>query len=762
MFSTHRRGSHGLRAVACAVATVAALPVATAQQSSEPNAAVLEEVVVTAQKREERLQDVPVSITALSGDQLISLKLNSGTDIAKYTPNLRISNAGNEDQPKISIRGLSQFDFNLNASSPTGVFYDEVYIASQFLGGPQIYDMQRLEVLRGPQGTLFGKNTVGGAVDYITRTPGFGGETNAYLAGEAGSNSYYRAEGATDIPLIEGKLAARLAFNTSQSDGWVKNVNPDASARDLSSINNHAFRGTLAYKNEGFDATLRLWMTRSSPTAIGIIAQGTCPANCLTIPPLGLFAPTTPGTEISGVNPRINPFTGAPMDLHEGAYDRSGSIKVEGDGTYLTLNDTFGDYTFTSVSSYLSGDFKNLVDGDGSIVNLFTLDFYARTKEYSQDLRITSHLAGRFNFIAGVYYFHDEVEPSTTTRFGSVLRVLQPNGAPPTTYEQTRSSVAAYVDGTYSFTSRAEMFLGVRETREKGDIENFVAGGAAPIAVGYKETEPSGRAGMRFRVSDDLMLYGQYSRGYRSSALNGNAGCASELNIAKPEFLNSFELGLKSQWLERRLTFNTALFYYNFSNQQFRAPASGISPCPGSANPIGTALLNAAKSRIYGIEIESLARVTPNFTVMVGLGALDSEYKDLILADTINGGMADLSGNELLEAPPYTANVALDYSVPFERFKLGLHADANWTGKQYFTAFNDIQPYGGDVAAAHWESNARISLGSVDGKYDFGIWGKNLNDNEARTFSVNPAAFGIRFTTIPYPRRYGADFRWNF
>jgi iron complex outermembrane receptor protein len=760
MSVTHRRATHTVLALtAIAAASSAATPVRAESQEE----GILEEIVVTAQKRAERLQDVPLSITALSADQLISLKLNSGTDVAKYTPNLRISNAGNEDQPKISIRGLSQFDFNLNASSPTGVFYDEVYIASQFLGGPQIYDMQRLEVLRGPQGTLFGKNTVAGAIDFITRAPAFDGENNAYLSGEAGSNTYYRAEGATDVHLIDGKFAARIAFNASQSDGWVKNVNPDASARDLSSINNHAFRGTFAYKNEdGFDATLRLWTTRSSPTAIGIIAQGTCPAHCLNIPPLGIIAPTTPGTEISGVNPRINPFTGQPMDLHEGAYDRSGSISVKGNGTYLTMNKTVGDYTLTSVSSFLSGDFKNLVDGDGSIRNLFTLDFYAKTKEYSQDLRLTSHLTGRFNYIAGLYYFHDEVDPSTTARFGDVLRVLQPNGAPPTTYQQTRTSIAAYVDGTFSLTSQAEFYVGVRETREKGDIDDFVAGGAAPLSVGYKETEPSGRAGLRFRATDDLMFYGQYSRGYRSSALNGNAGYASELNIAKPEFLNAFELGMKSQWRERRITLNTSLFYYDFSNQQFRAPATGVSPCPGSANPIGTVLLNAAKSRIYGVEVESLARVTKDFTVMVGIGALDSKYKDLVLADTINGGMADLSGNHLLEAPPYTANLALDYSIPFERLKLGLHTDANWTGKQYFTAFNNTPPYDGDVAEAHWESNARISFGTTDGKFDFGIWGKNLNNNEARTFSVNPAAFGIRFTTIPYTRRYGADFRWNF
>ncbi|MEO8314117.1 MAG: TonB-dependent receptor [Pseudomonadota bacterium] len=721
----------------------------------------LEEVMVTALKREQRLQDVPVSITALSSDQLVAFKLNSGTDLQKYTPNLRISNAGNEDQPKISIRGVSQFDFNLNASSPTGVFYDEVYVASQFLGGPQIYDMQRIEVLRGPQGTLFGKNTTAGAVDYITRAPSFNGEPDAYVGGEAGSNDYYRLEGARDFTLIDDKLAVRVAFNASHSDGWVKNVNRDASARDLSSIENHSFRMVTAYRNEDFDATLRLWATRSSPTAIGIIGSGTCPAYCLNIPPLGI-TPTAPGTQISGINPRLNPYTGEEMGVREAAFDRSGSIRVKGNGSYLTMNRTFGDITLTSVSSYLQGDFTNLVDGDGSIRNLFTLDFYAKTKEYSQDLRLTTQFAGPFNVIGGVYYFHDEVDPSTTARFGDVLQVLQPGGALPTTYEQTRSSVAAYIDGTYKLSEKAELFLGARLTHEKGDINDFVVGGGAPLSLGYKETEPSGRAGLRYKVTDDVMVYGQYSRGYRSSALNGNAGCAAELNVAKPEFLNSFEVGLKSEWLDRRVMFNTSAFYYSFSDQQFRGPVTGASPCPGSPNPLGTVLLNAAKSQILGLEAETVAKVSQNFMVMLGVGLLDSKYKKLMLADTNNGGVADLSGNKLLEAPPYSVTLAFDYSIPLQSTKLGLRADSSWTGKQYFTAFNNTVPYDLTVSPSHWEANARIYLSSQDGKFDVGVWGKNLNNQDSLTFAANPAAFGILFTTVPYPRRYGVDFRWNF
>ncbi len=718
----------------------------------------LQEVIVTAQKRSERLQDVPVSVTALSSDQIDSYKLNSGTDIAQLAPNLRVSVAGNEDQPKFSIRGLSQFDTNLNASSPTGVFYDEVYVASQFLGGPQIFDLQQVEVLRGPQGTLFGKNTSAGLIDFISRAPSLSGNNPSYFSVEAGNNNYYHAQGATDIPLVDQTLAARVAFNASESNGWVKNVNPNSTSRDLSSIDNHAIRASLAYGHEDFDATLRLWMTRSDPTAIGIIAYGTCPKYCLTIP--GLLPPTPAGTEVSGLNPRLNPMTGQPLTVNEGDFSRTGNIDLAANGTYLTLNQKLGDYTLTSVSSYLNGNFKNQVDGDGSSVPLFYLDFYAKTEEISEDLHVTTRFNGPFNFIAGAYYFHDRVEPSTTVTFGNVLSFFGPPSA--TSFTQLRTSIAGYADGTYSLTDKAEVYLGVRETHEKGEADNFVVGTAPPIGVSYSETEPTGRFGARYKVTDDMMAYAQYSRGYRSSAINGSAGCEDELqHIAKPEFLNAYELGLKTEWLDRRFIANGAIFYYDFTDQQFRNPVQGSVGC-NAQNPLATQLINAAKSRLYGLEIDSLARLSQNFTATMGFGLISSEYKQLSLYDSDNNVTRNLSGNHLLEAPPYTANLALDYTIPTDKVSIVFHSDANWTGKEYFTAFNDIAPYNRDVAPAHWESNARMAIRSANGKYEFGLWGKNLNNNQAATFSVSPATFGVQFTTIPYPRRYGADFKYNF
>jgi iron complex outermembrane receptor protein len=746
------------RCIATCLVAGNAVSVATVQAQQEG----LEEVIVTAQKREERLQEVPISVTVLSADQIAALKLNSGTDVARHTPNLRASVAGNEDQPKFSIRGLSQFDFNLNASSPTGVFYDEVYVASQFLGGPQIFDLARVEVLRGPQGTLFGKNTTAGALDFITRTPNLDGSADASVTAEAGENNYYRVQGGFDIPMIEDTLGARVAFNASKSDGWVENINPSPSATDLSSIDNHALRFTLAYRNENFDATARFWSTRSSPSAIGIISTGLCPS----LRPNGTprcIIPMPPGTNVAGVNPRISPYTGEALDIREGAFDRSGTIGVEGDGAYATLNYSFGNLTLTSVTSHLSGEFHNLVDGDGSIAPLFALDFFTATSERSQDLRLTSNYDGPFNFIVGLYYFKDVVEPTTTVHFGPPL-VFIPSST--TSYTQTRRSHAVYADINYAFTEKTELYAGLRQTDEEGAAERFtirlLSGPVTlpPTTVAYDETEPTGRIGVRHRFSDDVMGYAQYVKGYRSSAINGSAGCAQELNVANPEFLDSLEFGLKSQFRDRRVLLNTSLFYYDFTDQQFRNPAPGTTACAPN-NPLATLLVNAAKARLYGLEVETIARVSDSLNLTVGVGLLESEYKELSLVDP-DGIVRNLAGNKLLEAAPYTVNLALDYTFTLSKGDLVVHGDASWIGKEYFTAFNGAPPNDINVAAANWESSARVAYRGNDGKYEIGLWGKNLNDNDSRQWSVSPFPFGIQFTTVPYPQRFGVDFRWNF
>lgn len=716
------------------VAVLVAGQDAASAQQAVPNApsgaATPDEIIVTAQKRAQNLQDVPIAITAIDGNTLGGLQMSSGTEIARQTPNLSVSVLGNEDQPKFSIRGISQSEFNLNAASPTGIFYDEVFVRASFLGGAQLFDMDRVEVLRGPQGTLFGKETVGGAVSFITRAPEF--EDGGYVNGEFGNNSYFQVQGAANAVLVDDRLAARVAFNFAKSDGFVKNLLPGG--RDKSDIDKRAARLSFKYRDDaGFDATLRVNFTRSSPEAVGTIVYGFLPGN----------------TNAFGFNPRTDPATGRALGPREGFYDRQGRIRVRGDGVYLTLNKDLGDVTLTSISSYLKGYFLNEVDGDGSAANLLALDFQARTKEYSQDLRLSTQFDGPFNIIAGVFFFRDNLENNfRVTQFDDAFVANQ-------SYRQERTSYAAYADGSFDFSDRLSAYAGIRLTSDEGKLRNFqsivnIPGLGIPLTnLRYKETEPSGRIGLRYKATDDVMAYAQYSRGYRSSAFNGGAvAFPGDLNVASPEFLDAYEVGLKTKLFDRRLTLNLSAFHYKFRDQQFINTISLTQQ----------QLVNAGRSRINGLEAEIVARVSPELRVSAGLGFLDGKYKEL----TLNG--IDLAGNRLIEAPKFSGNVAVDYVRPIGNgTELLLHGDAMHKSSQFFTAFNDTTyPQSLARAGGFEEYNARAAVRFQNGKYEFGLWGKNLSKNSVRTGSGPDLNTGIIFSTNPYPRRYGIDFEVKF
>jgi iron complex outermembrane receptor protein len=708
---------------------------------------VLDEVVVSAQKRQENLQDVPVSVTALTGEQLQALQVTSGTEVAKQTPNLRVSNLGNEDQPKFSMRGIATPDFNLNTTSPTGIFYDEVYVASQFLGGPQIFDLERIEVLRGPQGTLFGKNTTGGAVSFVTRAPSH--ESEGHVSVQTGNNNYFHAQGAFNMPLVDEKLATRIAFNTSKSDGWIKNHNPVG--QDLSSINNYALRWSFLYEpTENFDATLRLTHSRSNPTNIGVINYGTAPND------LNAF----------GVNPRKHPTTGQDFNAWEGYYDRvGGEIKADGDGGILTLNQQMGDLTLTSITSFVEGDFKNNVDADGSIASLIHIDFYAQTEEFGQDLRLSSQYDGPFNFIVGLYYFSDKTAIQTDYfMFGNAFN-------PEQSYRQSRTSYAAYADVTYDFTPAWTVYGGVRWTDDHGEINDFkvVVGSTTSTAPPerYDDAAPTGRLGIRHKFSDDVMGYAQYARGYRSSTFNGSALSPADFNVADPEYLDSFEVGLKSQLLDQRLQVNSSAFYYKYTDQQF-------------VNAITLAqsrMVNAGEATLYGIEFEVAAQITEGLRATAGLALLHTNYDELYLSRNPVAGQDcpnptpgttlctyDLAGNELIEAPDRSFNLALDYSLPVAGGHIGFHADGVYMGSMYYTPWNDLPPSNLSVTPSQWEANARIAYLPTDGRFEIALWGKNLNENDVAAGQVgaDQSTFFQRFTVSPYPRRYGVEFNYSF
>jgi iron complex outermembrane receptor protein len=284
----------------------------------------------------------------------------------------------------------------------------------------------------------------------------------------------------------------------------------------------------------------------------------------------------------------------------------------------------------------------------------------------------------------------------------------------------------------------------VRYTRDEGRLTDFQVNPIIPVQADqhYNDGEPTGRIGLSTNLTPDVMVYGQYARGYRSSAINGGALTnPADLNVAHPEKLDAYEVGVKSQF-GRVLTLNASAFLYNFRDQQF-------------VNVVGIGtqqLVNAGRSRIKGLEIEAILRPMKSLRLSGGVGLLDSKYLELVL----NG--ADLAGNELIEAPRYTANLAADYSMPVRGYALSFHADATFVGKQFFLATNSPESQIGstrDVAA-------RIALGSPSGQYEFAVYGKNLTDNRVSTGVAIDPTTQTKFTTVPYPRRFGVEVSARF
>ena len=736
---------------AALTAILASPAFAQSETKTSTSSASIPEIIVTAQKRSQRLQDVPISVTAIGGDQLKTLQVDSGTEIARQAPNLRVSNLGNEDQPKFSIRGISTPDFNLNTTSPVGVFYDEVYLGAQWMGGPQTFDLERVEVLRGPQGTLFGKNTTAGAINFISRAPSFG-DTSGYISGEYGDNSYYHVGGAGETQLIQDKLAVRVAFNVTSSDGWVKNYYQSASAKNLSSIDNHAIRVTTSYRDsaDDFDATLRLFTSDSRPTNIGIIAYGLGPG----------------GVEGDGINPRINPYTGRPFNVHEGAYDHNGNIRAASDGGYLTMNKGLGsNFTATSITSYVNGQFDNTVDADGSYVPSFAIDFFAAQYEITQDLRVASHFKGPFNFILGGYYDADRVNIATNYFTGVPPAPAAPTiGVPLFTqnYAQRREQYAGYLDATYNITPSLQLFAGARWTHDHGEVNNFNTTVAAFIGapginvpfLEYNKSITTGRAGINYHFTPDLMVYAQWSRGYRSPAFNGGALIIGSLNIAKPEFLDNTEIGVKSEWFEHRLELNASAFHYSYKNQQFLVALT----LPGGVG-FNSSETNA-DARTWGGEIEMNAKPIANLSLTAGLGLLDAEYTSGTVPDAFNN-IIPIKGHQVIEAPRLTANMAADYTIPAsDETRFVIHGDVTHASSENFRASSEAA----SRSDGFWEANARVSFTDDAKHYELAFWMKNLTDNTVPTGIVyNPSTGNNeRFTTIPYPRRYGFEIAYHF
>lgn len=761
MIKTHRINRYPVKHL------VAALVAATGV-NAEIHAFEIEEVIVTAQKRSESTQEIPVAISAFTAEGMENMKMETANDIAAGVPNLQVSLPFGETQPIFSIRGQSMSDYNVNQSSPVGVYVDESYLGASFLQGIALFDLERVEVLRGPQGTLYGKNTTGGAINFISRGPSFEG-TQGNITLTLGDYGREHVNGAVETELVEEKLAVRAAYTYTETDGHHKNHFPGE--HDLASIDTWSGRLTLRYEGDSLDATLRYTAGESDGIASAPVSEGRIPT---------LIGNTDAVGALLGQTPRQGDW-----DAWEGSHNKSEPYSTDFDNVMLTVNWSLEDYTLTAITTYLEGQGLNQANTDGAPWRMLEIDWGSEVRQIAQDLRIASDFDGAFNFIAGVYYAKDVTDVSNAMEFFHLTDDLgiafdaantvltDPAGTGVTLlqdYTQKRESVALYFHSTYDLTDALALTTGLRYTEDKGNSKDFhtqlgdyernpvgdmiLPGSFADASAEFDDSEVTGKLGLDYQIHDDLMVYASYSRGYRSSALNGGAMFSpTEMVVADPETVDAYELGFKSALQEGRLQLNGALFYYDYSDQQF-VNFFGVQQL----------LVNGESSTIQGLELELVARVTESLTLNAGLGYLDTEFEELALTDTVNGGDIDLGGNELFNAPELNVNLALDYVIADSDYGVfRASASTVYTGEQWFSAYNDKIGYDQIKSDSSWLSNAKLSWDSADDKLSAALWVKNIENSDAAVYAVNAqSGFGYDYYTIGLPRRLGVDLSYRF
>jgi len=751
-----------------AVISLTLLSVAAAAQ--ENAVAELEEVVVTAQKRTESIQDVPVSITALSAKQLAEARIDDASALTAYVPNLQVSAPLGSSTPVFSLRGVSMSDYSLNQASPVASYVDEVYKGNIALFGVQLYDLERVEVLRGPQGTLYGKNSTGGAINFVTRHPDF--DTDGYVKVGVGNYNRTEAQGAFGGALVEDRLAGRIAFTYAKADGWFENLYPGG--RDLEGVDEYGVRASLLYKaTENLNVTLRLATSEQNPINYG--------------------AYTRPGE--SGVGGGVYSLFFDPVANPNTDYFRTGLDErqiesnfnpkrlIATDSAALTLDWELSDnYALTSITSWDEGEMLSPEDGDGSPLKVLEADYLApESKQLTQDLRITSSLDGRFNFIAGVYLANEKLTNATNLRFfndidvnfdGALDFLDCVDGLPlgceiGNSFEQERNTWALYFDSSYELTDSLKLRVGLRQTNDKAEIRdynsqlrgsdgvvlaNLIPGDPddvdATMAKEVSDDELTGKLGLDYTTENGTLLYASYSHGYRAGAFNSQAFFQpEELTIAGPEKLDAYEVGVKGQFAGGRVQLGGAAFIYKYKDQQFQDSVT-VNGVP----VIG--LQNTDQSTIKGLELELLAKPIDRLTVTAGLGLLNAKVDE----DVLQG--VDVSGNDLPLAPELTGTLAIVWEAPLnDALNLALRADGAYTAKQYFDLFN-TERIAND---AYTLLNARVAIRSADNHWEVAAWGRNLTDELYYTYGLDAMdSLGLDYFHLGAPRTYGVEASWRF
>jgi len=714
---------------------------------------VLEEIIVTAQKREENIQDVPIAITNMSGDRLTA-RFSGGEDImalASAAPGLHIESSNGRTSPRFYLRGLGNADFTQAASQPVSIVFDEVPMEKAVFKSFPLFDMADIEVIRGPQGTLFGRNTTAGIIKVDTRRPT--DEFEGYLNGTFGNLGTVNAEAAFGGPLIEDKLLARVSVMTQNRDDWVSNGFTGENDV-MGGFNNYAGRIQL------------MWTPTDTFSALFLHQQQNQDGNTATLFRANVFD--------TGSN-KFNSNYDRDMVWFDGGDNNP--TKMITSGTTLKLDWDFDNHTFTSITSYQNvSDRSARGDIDGGFGCLFTCSgpsgpastpFSAfnspfvvnidtgsdiLAQQFTQELRLASSLDGSLNYQVGVFYFDDEFDGNA-----------QAQSAGATSYTTTSTSHienttwAVFGQGSFDISDQLTLTAGARYTDDEKDATHVDFSGDVPtVPINLTDDNFSWDLALAYGVGDVGQMYGRVASGFRAPTIQDRIQDDVEVTTANSETIISYEVGYKALW--DRVRFNAAAFYYVIDDMQLVAVG-------GTSN--STSLLNAKEGVGYGIELEMDFAVTDNLFLSGGYGYNKTEVNDPTLSvpggplvtvlDPLDAnGFALIDGNPFQHAPEWTANFEIDYTLPLASGnELYLFSDWKFKGETNDFLYENIE----FTTDTQFEGGLKFGYRNIERNYDVGFFARNITDEENATGGID---FANNTGYDNQPRIWGIEASYRF
>ena len=696
--------------------------------AAQDSALQIEEIIVTAQKREQNLNDVSVAVTVFTGADIREQRLGQPIDLAAQTPNLNINETFGNTITNVSIRGLGLNDYAVNNNPAAGIYVDEVYLVSPAMLGFQLFDMERVEVLKGPQGTLYGRNTTAGAMRFISRKPTE--ELEGYLSADYGRYDHFLLEGALSGRIAEG-LTGRVAVQTSQrTDGFQLNR---ATGDKVGEIDRTAWRGLLNWQpSENLDILLN-------------VHGGVDKSDTLLIKVDNVFTPVDDGI----------------ADPYSSAAGNDTELDNENYGVSLTINwDLSNNLTLTSVTGY--EDYERSHDEDRDGTTLVQLDglFLNEIEQVSQELRLT-YVRDDYILIGGVFYERDEV--STRDRFDSsdLLPLFGPAFATAQAigneYAQDSDSYAVFGHAEWQFHEDWKFIAGLRYTEEDKEFTDaftfLLVGGDRteiqvfpPVSNDYSVSNLSGKVGIDYTGLENALLYASFSRGFKSGNFQGQLTFnPADLQPFGKDLVTAYEIGAKTQLLNNSLQFNVSAFFYDYEGVQIYGPIyqTIVGPLFG--------ITNAGDAEVYGAEFDLLWRVAEGLDIRLGLGLLDTEITDSFVPNVAEG-------SQLPNSPDMNFNAGVKYQW---NLTPGLVADIMLdTSYKDDVSYDIVNQPMETLEDGYWITNARAGISSANGSWGIHFWGKNITDEVYRTqVLTSTVGFGENYGL---PATYGvsADLNW--